>query len=62
MRNSQHDKPHPFIENSLMEMREINSILRLIILQSLILNGLKSSVLQIYTKLIVQVKKFFFLF
>nr|CAD2189096.1 unnamed protein product [Meloidogyne enterolobii] len=54
MRNPQHDKTHPFIENSLIEMREINSILRLIILQSLISNGLKSSVLQTYTKLIVQ--------
>uniref|UniRef100_A0A914LNS4 Uncharacterized protein n=1 Tax=Meloidogyne incognita TaxID=6306 RepID=A0A914LNS4_MELIC len=54
MRNPQHDKIHPFIENSLIEMREINSILRLIILQSLISNGLKSSVLQTYTKLIVQ--------
>jgi len=62
MRNPQHDKTHPFIENSLIEMREINSILRLIILQSLISNGLKSSVLQTYTKLIVQVNEFFEIF
>lgn len=56
MKNPQPDKIHPFIENSLIEMRDLNTIMRLIILQALVSRGLKPFIWQAYTKLIVQVK------
>lgn len=53
----------PFIENSIIEMRDVYIILRLIILQSLVGKGLKSNVFDTYRKLFSQVCIFkFFMF
>lgn len=44
-----------FIENAIIELRDVSIVLRLIVLHSLIAKGLKSNVFYHYRKLFVQV-------